>query len=103
MKTIPDNLLFCETRYIKNRTASYASQRMNFKNGRRLGDIHIHDNATCRKVRRILEKRVAQDYWKSAFASSAFTNRGRYETRRHLANQFQIIYGLSYRALRECA
>ncbi len=103
MKTIPDNLLFCETRYIKNRTASYASQRMNIKNGRRLGDIHIHDNATCKKVRRILEKRVAQDYWKSAFASSAFSNRSRYETRRYLANQFKNIYGRPYRTLRECA
>ena len=92
-----------EQKHIKNRTDAYASQRMNFKNGRRLGDIHIHDKATCKKVRRILEKRVAQDYWKSALASSAFTNRGRYETRRHLANQFQNIYGRTYRFLQECA
>lgn len=97
------NQLLCESRYIKGRTTAYASQRINFKNGRRLGEIYIHDNATYKKVRRILEKRVAQDYWKSALASSAFTNRGRYETRRHLANQFQNIYGRPYRTLRECA
>lgn len=103
MKTIPDNHLFCETRYINNRTASYASQRMNFKHGQQLGDIYIHDTSTCKKVRRILEKRVAQDYWKSARTKSRFTNRGRFETRHFLANQFQNIYGLSYRELRECA
>lgn len=97
------NQLFCESRYIKSRTAAYASQRISFKNGRRLGDIRIHDNATFRKVRRILEKRVAQDYWKNAFDSSASTNRGRYETRRYLANQFQNIYGRPYRPIRECA
>jgi hypothetical protein len=92
-----------EQKHIKNRTDAYASQRMNFKHGRRLGDIYISDNSTCKKVRRILEKRVAQDYWKSARTKSRFTNRGRYETRHFLANQFQNIYGLSYRELRECA
>ncbi len=92
-----------EQKHIKNRTDAYASQRMNFKNGRRLGDIYISDNSTCKKVRRILEKRVAQDYWKNARMKSRFTNRGRYETRHFLANQFQNIYGLSNHELRECA
>ena len=92
-----------EQKHIKNQTEAYASHRMNFKHGRRLGDIYISDNSTCKKVRRILEKRVAQDYWKSARTKRRFTNRGRYETRHFLANQFQNIYGLSYQELRECA
>lgn len=102
MKQFPTPWL-CEQKHIKSKTDAYALQRVNFKQGRRLGDIYIYDSATCRKVRRILEKRVAQDYWKNARAVSKFTNRGRYETRHYLANQFQNIYGLSYRELRDCA
>lgn len=103
MNTHNDTPLYCEMRFIKSQTAAYAEERISFKNGKRLGDIYIHDSKTCRKVRRILEKRVAQDYWKSARTKSRITNRGRYETRHFLANQFQNIYGISYRELLECA
>ena len=102
MKQFPTPWL-CEQKHIKSKTNAYALQRVNFKQGRRLGDIYIYDNRTCKKVRRILEKRVAQDYWRNARAMSKFTNRGRYETRHFLSNQFQNIYGLSYQEVRDCA
>ena len=98
-----DTHLYSEMRFIKSLTTAYAEERISFKNGKRLGDIHIHDNQTCRKVRRILEKRVAQDYWKGARKSSGRTNRGRYETRHYLANQFQNLYGKPVSSLRACA
>lgn len=103
MKTHNATPLFCEMRFIKSQTAAYADERIYFKNGKRLGDIYIYDNKTCRKVRRILEKRVAQDYWKSARPSNARTNRGRYETRHFAANHFQNIYGNPDKYLRACA
>lgn len=103
MNTHNDTPLYCEMRFIKSQTAAYAEERISFKNGKRLGDIYIHDNKTCRKVRRILEKRVAQDYWKNARKSSGRSNRGRYETRHYLANQFQNLYGNPVSMLRACA
>ena len=61
-----------EKKYIKSRSAALAEERLSFLGGERLGDlsISIECNATCRKVRRIMEKRVAQEFWRNASAGS---------------------------------
>lgn len=61
------NIIYSETRYIKSRTAAIRNEKLAFKGGQRLGDlsIGIEDNATVRRVRRIVEKRVSQDYYKA--------------------------------------
>lgn len=97
MNTQTNAIWFSESKLIRNRTNAYAEERLNFRRGRRLADVnpHLASGPTRRTVRRILEKRVAQDYWKCALPSSASTNRGRYETRHHLSNHLRNIYGKS--------
>ena len=58
----------CETKYIKNQTRRISDERLNFKGGIALGDvdIFIDGGKTRNKVRRIVEKRVSQDYWRQA-------------------------------------
>ena len=60
--------LHSEKRFIKNQSYAIAEERLAFLDGERLGDlsIGIEDNATCRKIRRIMEKRVAQNFWSNA-------------------------------------
>ena len=60
--------LHSEKRFIKNQRYAIAEERLAFLDGKRLGDlsIGIEDNATCRKIRRIMEKRVAQNFWSNA-------------------------------------
>ena len=66
---------------------------MNFKNGIALGevDIFIDGGKTRSMVRRIVEKRVAQEYWKTA--RNAKGNLDRYRTRHHVSNHMKNIYG----------
>ena len=61
--------------------------------GKRLGevDLLIEDNASVRKVRRIMEKRISQDYWKTR--STGNGNGDRQCMRRHLSNQMKNIWG----------
>ena len=59
---------YSEKRFIKKQSSAIAEERLGFLDGKRLGDlsIGIEDNATCRKIRRIMEKRVAQNFWSNA-------------------------------------
>ena len=89
------NHLYSETGYIKSQTQNLANERLAFRDGERLGDVSIliEDNATCRKIRRIMEKRVCQTFWKNASVGKRAGNRARYETRHQVSNHFKNIYG----------
>lgn len=84
----------CETKYIKNQTRRISDERLNFKGGIALGDvdIFIDGGKTRNKVRRIIEKRVSQDYWRQALKKNP-DNSGRYRTRHHVSNHMKNIYG----------
>lgn len=58
----------CEKKYIRNQSKRISEYKLNFKDGISLGevDIFIDGGKTRNKVRRIIEKRVSQDYWKTA-------------------------------------
>ena len=87
--------LHSEKRFIKNQSYAIAEERLAFLDGERLGDlsIGIEDNATCRKIRRIMEKRVAQNFWRTAAYGKKQGNGARYETRHHVSNHFKNIFG----------
>ena len=53
----------------------------------------IEDNATRRKVRRIMEKKVAQRFYRNADFYRLEGNRVRYETRHNLKNHMKNIFG----------
>ena len=94
-----------EKKYIKGRSAILAEERLEFLGGERLGDlsIGIESNATCRKIRRIMEKRVAQEFWSQSFSHKQQGNRPRYEMRRHVSNHFRNIFGMVPKGFRYCA
>ncbi len=93
MKTNID-CYYSECKRIKRQSQALANERLEFMNGKRLGDldIAIEGGATLRKVRRIIEKRVSQKYWKQGYPND-ITNYSRHTTRRHLTNQMKNIYG----------
>ncbi|MCQ2146902.1 MAG: hypothetical protein MJZ16_05225 [Bacteroidales bacterium] len=86
------SIRFCETKYIKNKTREISDERLSFMDGERLGDvsIRIEDGATKRKIRRIVEKRVSQNYYKAHPHAKC---NARFATKRHLANTLKNIYG----------
>ena len=99
------NPFFSETKYIKNQSATLAEERLAFLDGERLGDlpIRIECNATCRKVRRIMEKRIAQEFWRNASASKKSGNGARYRMRHNVSNHFRNIFGTVPEGFRYCA
>ena len=56
-------------KHIKNQSRRISEEKLSFKNGIALGDvdIFIDGGKTRSMVRRIVEKRVAQEYWKTAW------------------------------------
>ena len=74
---------FSERKFIKRQSDAIAGERLSFLDGARLGDLSmgIEDNATRRKVRRIMEKMVAQRFYSYAEFYRLEGNRARYETR----------------------
>jgi hypothetical protein len=84
----------CEKKYIKNQTNRISEERLNFKGGIALRDvdIFIDGGKTRNKVRRIIEKRVSQDYWRQC-ARKYPDNFGRYRTRHHVSNHLKNIFG----------
>lgn len=83
----------CEKKHIKNQTRKISSERLNFKEGGTLGevDIFIDGGKTRNMVRRIVEKRVSQDYWKTVGKHEG--NMDRYKTRRRVSCSLKNIYG----------
>ena len=104
MKNYPAPYL-SEKKYIKSCSAVLADERLDFLGGECLGDltIGIESNATCRKVRRIMEKRVAQEFWRQSSKGKRVGNRPRYETRHHVSNHFKNIFGVVPKGFRYCA
>ena len=86
---------YSEKRFIKKQSSAIAEERLGFLDGKRLGDlsIGIEENATCRKIRRIMEKRVAQNFWRNASYGKKQGNGARYETRHYVSNHFKNIFG----------
>ena len=94
-----------EKKYIKSQSAVLAKERLAFLGGECLGDlsIGIESNATCRKIRRIMEKRIAQEFWSQSFSHKKKGNRPRYEMRHHMSNHFKNIFGVVPKGFRYCA
>ena len=83
----------CEKKHIKNQSRRISEARLSFKDGITLGevDIFIDGGKTRKMVRRIVEKRVAQDFWRTA--KGCRDNYDRYRTRHHVSNHLKNIYG----------
>ena len=83
----------CEKKHIKNQTRKISSEKLNFKEGVALGEVDsfIDGGKTRNKVRRIVEKRISQDYWKTVGRHDG--NRARYTTRRRVSCSLKNIYG----------
>ena len=96
---------FSETKYILNRTRKLSEERIDFLGGKRLGEVSIgiEDNASCRKIRRIIEKRTAQQLKKNKKADKLTGNATRYNTRRNVSNQFKNLFGQVPAGFHYCA
>ena len=83
-----------DTKYIRRQSRSLSEERLAFRNGERLGDVSIgiESGRTLRKVRRIIEKRVCQDYWNHG-RSGRKTAGNRYSMKRRVSNYLRNIYG----------
>jgi hypothetical protein len=84
----------CEKKHIKNQSRRISEEKLNFKDGIALGevDIFIDGGKTRNKVRRIIEKRVSQDYWKQSGRKYP-DNHSRFKMRHHASNHMKNIYG----------
>lgn len=74
-----------------------AEEKINFKDGAELGSlpIAIEDGVTKRKVRRIVEKRVCKEYWKSKKNAIVVSNKQRSDTKRYVSCVTKIIFGVT--------
>ena len=83
-----------DTKDIRRQSRSLSEERLAFRNGERLGDVSIgiESGKTLRKVRRIIEKRVCQDYWNHG-RSGRKTAGNRYSMKRRVSNHLRNIYG----------
>lgn len=88
------NELFRNRRDIRREGKTLAMERLNFKNGARLGDLDMgsEKGLTIRKVRRIVEKRVNQNYWKNRSVRDN-GNQSRYSNQHHVSNHMRNLYG----------
>ena len=94
MKTIASQNNHRISRYTAAMNDTLSDLRLDFLGGKRLADvdIFIESNATVRKVRRIMEKRICQRYWEKH--DGTFNgNRDRQRMRRRLTNHMIDIYG----------
>lgn len=98
-----DKPFHSEMKHIKNFSESLSGERLSFLDGKRLGDvdIFIESNATLRKVRRIIEKRTCQEYWRTRGSKSDCGDR--HQMRHRVTNQFKNIYGAVPSGFRYCA
>ena len=82
---------YSEKKFIRNQSISIAEERRSFL----LGDVSIgiEGNTICRIISRIMEKRVARNFWRTAPHGKRHGNAVRYETRHHISNHFKNIFG----------
>lgn len=99
------NTRYSKTKFIHNQTRKLAEERLAYMGGKRLGDVSIgiEDNASCRKIRRIIEKRTAQQLKKNKKADKLAGNATRYNTRRNVSNQFKNLFGQVPAGFHYCA
>ena len=92
-----------EKKYIRNRSGILSRERLSFMDGVCLGDVDIliESGAIVRKVRRIMEKRICQEYWRTHDGTGG--NGDRHRMRRHLTNHMKNIYGCVPEGFRYCA
>lgn len=92
-----------ERKHVWKRSCALSGEKLSFLDGRRLGDvdIRIESNATIRKVRRIMEKRICQDYWRTH--SGGRGNGDRQRMRQRMTTSMEKIYGLVPEGFRYCA
>ncbi len=74
---------------------SISEERLDFKGGIQLGDlsIAIESGSTKRKVRRILEKRVNQDYWSHVRNGQVRDNRHLASSKKYVSSVTRKIFG----------
>ena len=74
---------------------SIAEEKLSFKDGVELGSlsIGIEDGETKRKVRRIVEKRVCKEYWKTKKSSAILDNKHRAATKKYVSSVTRKIFG----------
>lgn len=74
---------------------SIAEERLSFKDGAELGSlsIFIEDGDTKRKVRRIVEKRVCRQYWRTRKNVAIMDNKHRAATRKYVSCVTKKIFG----------
>ena len=86
-------ILFKDRKSIRTLSSKIAEERLAFLDGTPLGDvdIFIESGATRRKVRRIIEKRVCQDFHVSG--RNHITNSVRARQRHRVTNQMKNIFG----------
>lgn len=86
-------ILFKDRRNILTLSTKIAEERLAFLDGTPLGDvdIFIESGVTRRKVRRLIEKRVCQDFHVSGINHS--TNSVRAKERHRVTNQMKNIFG----------
>lgn len=91
---IHKDMKHCEKKYIKNQTSRISEEKLNFKGGIALKDvdIFIDGGKTRNKVRRIIEKRVSQDYWRQSTRRYP-DNHSRFRMRHHVSNHMKNIFG----------
>lgn len=91
----------CENKLIKKQSKRISEEKLNFKGGLALGDVDIciDSGQTRNKIRRIIEKRVSQDYWNGSNRGKG--NLDRYRIRHYVSNQFKYIYGAAPQTVRQ--
>lgn len=74
---------------------SIAEERLIFKDGVPLGSlpITVEDGQTKRIVRRIVEKRVCQEYWKNRKDSDAVDGKHHAATKKYMSSVTRKIFG----------
>ena len=92
-----------ERKHIWKQSRALSDERLSFMDGKRLGDvdIRIECNATIRKVRRIMEKRICQEYWRTHAGGTG--NGDRHRMQRRMTVSMKKIYGIVPEGFRYCA
>ena len=92
-----------ERKHVWKQSRALSGERLSFLDGRRLGDvdIRIESNAIVRKLRRIMEKRICQDYWRVHSGNKG--NGDRQLMRQRMTISMKKIYGMVPEGFRYCA
>lgn len=102
MKKIKKNYIYDRAETVKsnrqqtfNLSRSLSEERLFFRDGIELGSlsIAIEDGRTKRKIRRIVEKRVNQDYWRHVNDSGTFDNKHRAASKKYVSKVTRKIFG----------